>query len=195
MRRFTLFALAILITALCSNPLVADDAHNPVSAQQAFDQLKTLAGTWHGTPEGVGAAEIEAKEVPKVVHEFRVSANGTVVMEIMGPDSPYEMINMYHVDGDDLVLAHYCAGGNQPTMRLDLETSTAEKLVFDFAGGTNFDPKTDTHIHSAELQLEEGKLKSSWTSYMNGEEAGGMIFHLARAEAAEGPGNTEDAGE
>ena len=35
------------------------------------------------------------------------------------------MINMYHMDGDDLVLTHYCAGGNQPTMKLNTENSSA----------------------------------------------------------------------
>jgi hypothetical protein len=158
------------------------DHHAHVGAQETFERLKSLEGTWHGTPEGSGAAEEEAKEVAQVVHEFRVSANGTVVMETMGPDTPYEMINMYHVDGEELVLTHYCAGGNQPIMRLDREKSTADKLVFDFAGGTNLNPETDPHIHAAELHLDEGKLKSAWTSYMNGEEAGGMTFHLARAE-------------
>ncbi len=49
------------------------------------------------------------------------------------------MINMYHLDGDDLVLTHYCAGGNQPHMKLDRASATSGKLQFDFIGGTNLD--------------------------------------------------------
>ena len=58
---------------------------------------------------------------PGVVHEFKTSAAGTVVMETMNPGTGHEMINMYHVDGDDLLLTHYCAGNNQPRMRLNRE--------------------------------------------------------------------------
>ena len=116
------------------------------------------------TIEGEGReAEAEAQKIDEVVHDFRVSAAGTVVMETMGPGTKHEMINMYHLDGDDLVLTHYCAGGNQPTMKLNRERSTVAKLVFDFTGGTNLDPAVDEHIHSAELKLTDPKhLESIW---------------------------------
>lgn len=155
-----------------------------VEAQTAFDRLKTLAGSWHGTPEGQGeAAEAEAEDAGEVIHEFRVSAAGTVVMETMNPGTDHEMINMYHVDGDDLLVTHYCAGGNQPQMRLDREKSTAEKLVFDFAGGTNLDPAVDGHIHAAKLTFADGdRLDSEWISHHEGKQAGKMTFHLMRAE-------------
>ena len=90
---------------------------------------------------------------------------------------------MYHLDGDDLVLTHYCAGGNQPILRLDREHSTAEKLVFDFTGGTNLDPAKDHHIHAAEIELTEGGgMESVWTGYAEGKPAGKMTFHLERSE-------------
>ena len=155
-----------------------------VKTQTAFDELKSLAGTWRGTPEGEGMeAEAEAHKIEEVVHDFRVSAAGTVVMETMGPGTEHEMINMYHLDGEDLVLTHYCAGGNQPTMKLNRERSTVAKLVFDFTGGTNLDPAVDAHIHSAEIKLADPKhLESIWESYAGGKKAGGMVFHLARSD-------------
>ena len=133
--RHTLSALIILV-------LAAGVAHaapaDGVSAQDAFAKLQTLAGTWSGSAAGEGAeAEAEAEMAGKVVHDFRVSAAGTVVMETMGPGSDHEMINMYHLDGEDLVLTHYCAGGNQPTMRLDREASTGEEMVFSLKRDTN----------------------------------------------------------
>ena len=153
-----------------------------VDAQGVFEQLKSLAGTWHGEPEGA-EAEAEAEMVGEVVHEFRVSAAGTVVMETMGPGTDQEMINMYHIDGDDLVLTHYCSGGNQPTMRLDREKSSADKLVFDFTGGTNLDPSVDGHIHSAEIMLvDDGQIESVWVAHAGGEQVGVMTFHLARSQ-------------
>ncbi len=118
-----------------------------------------------------------------MVHEIQVSAAGTVVMETMNPGTEHEMINMYHLDNDDLVLTHYCAGGNQPTMRLDRDASTAERLVFDFTGGTNLDPATDHFIHDMELGIHaDGKVESTWNSWGDGAKAATMVFHLTRAE-------------
>jgi len=155
-----------------------------LTAQQVFDQLKGLEGTWEGEPEGEGkAAEAEAEAAGMVTHAIQVSAAGTVVMETMGPGTEHEMINMYYLDGEDLVLTHYCAGGNQPQMRLNKAESSTDLLVFDFAGGTNLDPEVDNHIHSARLQLVDGDhMESVWKAYADGKEAATMTFHLARAD-------------
>ena len=178
MRRNTL-VLGILLSLAAAGGAGAE-----VTAGEAFETLKGMAGTWRGTPEGSGdEAEAEAEAVSETVHEIEVSAAGTVVMETMAPGTAYEMINMYHLDGDDLVLTHYCAGGNQPRMRLDRAGSTVRRLIFEFDGGTNLDPATDHYIRSAELTLsEDGRLESAWTSWGAGEPAGGMTFHLARSE-------------
>lgn len=183
MRRilFSAIALAAAVAAIGA-PAAAD-----VDATAVFEQLKTLEGRWTGTPEGDGEeAEAEAAEIREAVHEFEVSAAGTVVMETMAPGTDHEMINMYHLDGDDLVLTHYCAGGNQPQMRLDRAASTADNLLFEFAGGTNLDPEVDQYIRSANLRLrEDGGLDSMWKSYGGGEEAGGMSFLLTRSSESD----------
>ena len=177
-------SVIILVAALVSPARCVAEG---VDASAVFEQLKSLAGTWTGTPKAEGhEAEVEAEAVQQmgeVVHQIEVSAAGTVVMETMGPGTAYEMINMYHLDGDDLVLTHYCAGGNQPTMRLDRAHSTAEKLIFDFSGGTNLDPAVDNHIHAARITMvDDGHMESSWTAFQNGEQVGLMTFDLAKKE-------------
>ena len=153
-------------------------------AQAMLDTLKSLEGTWQGTAEGTGTDELpENEEPPRPIHEFRVSAAGTVVMETMNPGTDHEMINMYHLDGDELMLTHYCAGGNQPSMRLVSDRSTPEKMVFDFAGGTNLDPAVDGHIHAAEITMvDSDHVISEWIGYQNGAEAGVMTFDLERVD-------------
>jgi hypothetical protein len=155
-----------------------------ITAAGVFDQLKSMSGTWKGPVEGDGEeAEQEAAAQMEAVHHFQVSAAGTVVMETMGPGTEHEMINMYHLDGDDLVLTHYCAGGNQPTMRLDRKASSESTLVFEFTGGTNLDPETDHHIHSAELKvIDADRVDSIWKGWSEGKPAATMTFRLARAE-------------
>lgn len=181
-----LAALLLIATAGITHAGETDakaDADHP-TAQQAFERLKNLAGTWDGEAAGEGeAAESEEGETFVVSHTFQVSANDSVVMETMNPGTPHEMINMYHLDGEELVLTHYCAGGNQPTMKLNPASSSADDYVFEFTGGTNLDPAVDPHIHAGGLKfVDDDKIESRWISHQNGEQAGVMIFHLQRGE-------------
>ena len=172
------------IVIVCALLAVVPALGAELDAESVFKQLTMLAGTWQGAPvgEGEGAAE-EAAAWGELTHVFQVSAAGTVVMETMSPGTDREMINMYHVDGEDLVLTHYCAGGNQPSMRLDRATSTAEKFVFEFTGGTNLDPAVDEHIHSATITLVDADhIDSVWMGYKGGEPTGAMSFRLTRSE-------------
>lgn len=181
---FVLLAVLLLAGISVAGTAVAGTAstdQEAFDAQAAFDRLAEMAGTWTGGAEGEGEAEEEALGL-KVKHTFQVSAAGNVIMETMNPGTDHEMINMYHLDGDDLVLTHYCAGGNQPRMRIVAEKSTADHFVFDYDGGTNLDPATDPHIHAANLTFGDGTLESVWIPYNAGEPAGKMAFHLTRAE-------------
>lgn len=175
-RWFVVSLMACLPAALGAGP-----GASGLGAEEAFDKLRTLAGDWSGARTGEGtAAEAEAVHDPGARHEFRLSAAGSVVMETMFPGTDHEMINMYHLDRDDLVLTHYCAAGNQPHMRLDRAASSADRLVFEFAGGTNLDASADMHIHSAQLTFAGGGLTSEWTSWDGGKPAETMTFHLVR---------------
>ena len=167
----------ILIVLAAVVALAGGGALAGADASAAFEALKKLEGTWKGEG-GMGEAKFPG------THEIRVSAAGTVVMETMNPGGDHEMINMYHMDGDDLMLTHYCAAGNQPTMELNTETSSATELHFDFTGGTNLDPAKDTHIHAAVLTLgEDGTLGEEWHGWSEGKAAPSpMEVELQRAE-------------
>ena len=182
------FSLATVAFALLFSLLGTAQSAGAVDAREVFDQLKTLDGTWTGSAAAEGeAAEAVSKEEAEamegqLIHKFQVSANGSVVMETMNPGTEHEMINMYHLDGDQLVITHYCAAGNQPTMKLDLATATATSWPFVFTGGTNLDPAKDVHIHHAKLVLVDADtLESDWTGYNAGEAAGTMRFSLKRS--------------
>ena len=178
MRKSLHIAWLCLLVLVLASPSLAGD----LTAQKVFDQLKGLEGRWEGPMEGEGQeAKEEAEAAGLAIHEIQVSAAGNVVMETMGPGTDHEMINMYHLDGDDLLLTHYCAGGNQPRMRLDLEESTASTLVFDFVDGTNLDPATDHYIGSARIEIfDTDHMESIWGGYSGREQVSTMTFHLAR---------------
>jgi hypothetical protein len=144
-----------------------------VDAAAAFAQMKSLAGTWTGTAAGEPGAHLE----------YRLTGNGSVVMETQFGGTEHEMISMYHLDGDKLVMTHYCAAGNQPRLVLDPEASGDGELVFVFAGGTNLDPAKDSHIHGAHFEIAgDGAMRQTWSSYADGKPAHDMVFDLHRGD-------------
>jgi hypothetical protein len=89
------------------------------------------------------------------------------------------MTTIYHKDGTDLVLTHYCLHGNQPRMRAK-ETSTP-RVSFAFDGGANIDPGRDRHMHSATFDfVGAGEVRSTWTEYEQGKPAMTVAMHIVR---------------
>ena len=106
---------------------------------------------------------------------------GTALIETQFPGTGHEMTSVYHLDGDDLRMTHYCAMGNQPHVKLDRAHSRPDHLIFVFDGGTNLDPGKDMHIHGLEMTFEkEGQVKSDWQGYMGGKSAGATSFVMTR---------------
>lgn len=164
--------LAWFASLLLALPVSAQDAPK-VDAARAFEKLKGLAGDWHMPA---------APDAPPGVVRYEVVSGGTVVQEILFPGSAHEMRSMFHRDGQDLVMTHYCAMGNQPRMRLELHAATETELRFAFDGGTNFDPAKDLHVHSGFIRFEDpDTLKAEWAVYRGAQEAGKNAFDLTRA--------------
>lgn len=162
-------ALVLAIVSLVALPVSAGG----VDAEAAFEMMKGLAGDWQGTAAGEAGAEVD----------YRVTGNGSVVMQTQFPGTEHEMISMYHLVDGELVLTHYCSSGNQPQLKLDPAASNEGELAFVFAGGTNLDPQKDSHIHQAKIRIgEDGGLEEVWTGYSEGKAAHDMVFDLARAE-------------
>jgi hypothetical protein len=165
------FAAVFLFNLLATTSAFAADPPG-VDAKTAFAKLKSLAGEWKNEP---GAGEHPGKIT------YRVTSNGSAVMETFFPGSDHEMISMYFVDGDELRMTHYCAMGNQPRLRLDRQASKPDELIFVFEGGTNLDPAKDMHIHGLRLSLrDKGHMVAEWESYEGGKSQGGMKFALTR---------------
>jgi hypothetical protein len=167
MRVKTTFVLLIVCLVAAASAASA----NGIDAKAAFEKLKGLAGTWEGSTSEAGM---------NATVTFAVTANGSVVMETMFPGTPHEMINMYHMVGNELVATHYCAVGNQPSFKLDTAASSADQLVFAFNGGSGFDPAKDMHIHSGKLAWEGNTLEAEWQAYAAGKDAGANKLTLTR---------------
>lgn len=99
--------------------------------QNAWTQLKTLAGTWERQTD---RAEGATQPVESVV-SYHVTASSSVVFEEFIGDTPEgvrDMATAYHLDVDELVATHYCGAGNQPRMRATAWNPETKVLRFDF---------------------------------------------------------------
>jgi len=104
------------------------------SAQQSFEQIKRLAGNWEG--KGSDGKTVDVS--------FKVMGNGSsVVSEINAPGD--NMVSVFHMDKDRLLITHYCGAGNQPRMKATA-SSDGKTLTFDFVDGTNLMPSQIGHM-------------------------------------------------
>jgi hypothetical protein len=153
-----------------------DKAKPGVDAKAAFARLKALKGTWTSqiksddqSADHKELAKHDPAEPPVV---FSLTGAGSAVVETQFPGMGHEMVSVYHLDGDDLRMTHYCAAGNQPRVKLDRAHSTPDQLIFVFDGGSNLDPEKDHHIHGLTITfLPDGKVSSAWEGYADGKKA------------------------
>jgi hypothetical protein len=160
-------------------------AKDGVAAKAAFARLKTLAGTWKGQLISTDAAA-KPKECPaghgaESTVTYRLTGAGSDLVETQFPGTCHEMVSVYHLDGEDLRMTHYCAMGNQPRVKLDRAHSRPDHLIFVFDGGSNLNPEKDMHIHGLEVTFhQDGRVTSAWQGYMGGKLAGTTAFLMTR---------------
>jgi hypothetical protein len=115
--------VATLIVVLSGSLVAAEsDAH------KSFDMLKGMEGNWVGKNSQGQALKVT----------FRSTAGGSaLISEIHGHGSD-DMVSMIHMDGDRLLMTHYCGAGNQPRMKVI--SADAKSVSFEFVDGTNIGP-------------------------------------------------------
>lgn len=160
--RTTLLLASTLAFLLVASLAQADGTG--LDAKTALERLKGLAGSWEGT--------IGTPEGPATKLRYEVTAGGNAVVETLFADTPHEMVSVYTLDGEKLVMTHYCVSGNHPRLRLDGAASTADKLAFVYESGTNMDPGKGTHVHAGSIEIQrDGGLANSWTFFTDGKPA------------------------
>jgi hypothetical protein len=170
-------AMALSTAALMAvHPLAAGEEmkHPPAGPQvPALERLKALAGDWVDADAKPGA-----KDGPVVT--YRVTGAGSAVVETLFAGTPHEMVSVFHRDGTDLVMTHYCSAGNQPRMRT--KGMTGNVLAMDYDGGTNLDPSRDSHIHSFRLEfVSPDEIREDWVGWDKGKPAEPVTkLHLKR---------------
>jgi hypothetical protein len=162
MRALTVACLALVLAGCSSAPEVAPVVTPASDAQkkELWEPLVALAGEWT-SPDENGKVQ--------TVMVIKVSSNKSIVHATMMPGSPFEMTNVYHMDGPSLVMTHYCAAGNQPRLRVTAAPGGVFKFETDSV--TNLRSAKETYMGSMVMKITDADhFEEDWSSYTDGKE-------------------------
>ena len=139
------------------------------NAQKSFDTLKTLAGNWEGKNNQGQTLRVE----------FRETAGGSALLSEIHGQGPENMISMIHLDGDRLLMTHYCGAGNQPRMQASLSPD-GKVITFNYVDATNLATPDAGHMQRLVLTLLDANHHTEeWTYADRGKEQK-EVFDLRR---------------
>jgi len=158
-------SVAVAVAVIVSAVLGA----NKTKSEEAFDRLASLQGEWKGKIDGVNTTLI-----------YRLTANGSALMEKCRPEKRPEMITMFTVDGDHLIATHYCSAKNQPQMATFTISDAQKPLAFLLVRVTGLKSPDDFHNTGLTvIQEDNNHLTQEW-SYQSKGKSGKNIFHFTR---------------
>jgi hypothetical protein len=184
--KFLRVMLSVVLMSLCVVAFAQSHAQKPVvhsEAQQSFDTLKTLAGSWEARVTTIPPqAEMEGGLMQVTL---RVTSRGNALVHEMTdpgkPDDPTRYdhpVTMLYLDSDRLLLTHYCDAGNRPRMvaRTSPDGKTVEFDFVDVAGSTQYG-----HMHHAVFTVIDANHHiEDWTYMMPGDKPVHAHFDLHR---------------
>jgi hypothetical protein len=137
------------------------------AANTSFEQLKSLDGSWEG--KGSNGEPVQVS--------YKVTSNGSALMsEIKGKE---DMISMFNLDGDRLLMTHYCAVGNQPRM-VASPSPDGKTITFHFLDVTNLATPDAGHMNRLVISMAEANHHTEeWVYNDHGKETK-QVFDLWR---------------
>ncbi len=161
--RSVLFLLAVL-------GLLVAPARAQSKAQASFDRLKTLVGQWEGSLAGATSRV-----------SYRLVSNGSVLEETMKNGEEDTMITIYHLDGDRLMVTHYCGAGNQPRMVATPDPKNPNVVAFKFLDATNLSSTQEGHMRDLVLTMvDKDHITQQWTWHTQNKEEQMELFKFTR---------------
>jgi hypothetical protein len=113
--------------------LLTTTAFAESGAEAGFNKLKSLEGNWSG----------KTSEGQPVQITYRSTSGGSALLgEIQAKE---DMISMFHMDGDRLLMTHYCGAGNQPRMAATASPD-GKTITFTFVDATNLISSQPGHM-------------------------------------------------
>ncbi len=153
---------SLVLLLAFSIPLAAGPP-NGEAARTAYERFTRLAGTWRSTSTKGWTEEAV----------FTLAGKGSTVMETSRfVDTPNDsMMTAFYLDGDRLMLTHYCEAKNQPRMVASEISEDGRKIRFTFLDATNLKSPGAGHMHNAEFHLvDDDHMTSRWSWFQDGKE-------------------------
>lgn len=175
-----IIAAAFSALIVLSTTALADDT--TLNANSAFILMQTLEGTWVGDAVVVKVGQSKEEGVKsKSKVTYRNIANNTSIIATYAEGTPMEMVSMFHQNGpEELIHTHYCAVGNQPSMRFE-KSDKPGVIKFLFSQGTNMDVNADGHVHNSTLRIiDENTIESSSDLWSGGKKTSTRIATYVR---------------
>lgn len=173
-------ALALTLCVGCLDSPRARVHADSTEADSMLARIADLAGDWEMTDQDGNTHHAAT---------FAVTAAGSAVREIMFPGSESEMTNLYHMDGNELVITHYCAGGNQPRMVASeaVDTDEGTAFRFDLDRVSNLRESHDHYMGNMTLTiLAPDRVRAKWRSYDRAGQLTDPIYFLMTRKIDEG---------
>jgi hypothetical protein len=147
------------------NSATSDAAQHPITKAESralYDRFKKLAGMWEGSSTK-GWTERE---------NIRIIAGQSAVLFDSFDAHPGEaMLTLVHMDGDRLMLTHYCIAKNQPRLVASSISDDGRTVTFTFLDATNLASRDVGHMDKVRFEFaDESHYASQWTWYQNGHE-------------------------
>jgi len=140
--------ILLLAGVICLSIMARLEAQENTAAA-ALEQLRGLAGQWEGSFEWTGARTAAGK----MNATYSETGNGSAVVESLTVDGVPSMTSVYHLDGADLRMTHYCAAQNQPRLRARQIDIAKGILDFEFVDATNLRSPDAPHVYGLEMRL------------------------------------------
>jgi hypothetical protein len=84
---------------------------------------------------------------------YYTTGNGSAVVENLIMENATVMTSVYHLDGADLRMTHFCGAQNQPRLKAGQIDLAKGSIDFDFVDITNLRAPDAPHVRGLEMRL------------------------------------------
>jgi len=177
------------IIVVCSMIIAWSSVAAENSPLAVYKWMQQLEGDWvlSSAESQEGKATSHSVVAPMVGSDlvamsFRLIGAGSTVQESLLPGTSREMVTMYHCQDTgcaQVKATHYCVKQNQPQMVAAQETMDG-RVIFECDMTTELCQSWDDHVHaiSHELSDDGNHLKTTYSSFMNGEHTKDSVYHF-----------------
>ena len=162
----------VLSVVLMGALLFADEKAAAPKSTPGFEKLKSLTGEW----------QAKTKDGQPVKVTYKLVSNGSALVEMLSMGKGEgDMVTVYHLDGGDLMLTHYCSANNQPRMKALPASGEVKALTFSFLDATNLTAPDSGHMHRLVINFQDkDHMTQAWTWREYGKDAFTETFEYKR---------------